>query len=228
MFIVFITFLFYFSLEMNICKKNNDLEQHVNEYNELIELINLKDKSNYYLKLNINHENNIFSIDLKNIIKPLLISIKKSLQDKINNIQKDTRNLATLLLNEQEIKNDLLENINISENRLKKLEDNYKNEREFIHKLLNNIINDVEDIELENHKLKSILQQTMNVPNTSIDTLNEQYTHLQQQYESEIETIKNEICIVLEEITTHKVNINEVLEQLVQHSENVMEQMKTV
>ena len=224
------------TIESNIRSSLDLLEKHIVEYNNLgkqIEILpqHAKYSDNRELTIQlVNDTQHIINIDLKQLVKPLLLSLHQKFRSKISDIQYEcnTLNDNKKLLDEKY--NDQQERIDSLQQRLQKIELNVANEKQSMNAQLKQAVALVESNEIELNTMKN--KQITQLSNILYTTEN-QYTQLchklnsvQSTHQQQYNTLCNEINHCIDNIVQHKENVVNRLNDVLQHGENTLNNIK--
>lgn len=222
-------------IEMKMCKSIAQVESNIHEFNALGVKLHMIPSSakfaggeDYELTFNPHKEtlHEMLNIDLKVVVKPTLLALKRRLGDRVVEKQLKSRDLCEHLKQSNEFKIDEKRRVDELEQRLAKAEDSFVQEREITMSEMRGSYEKLEEQEMDIKRMEAGQTHMLKESERSLQKMDQKLEDIKDLYDQEIESFNNEICEAMDMLTAHKVHVSTLLEQLESQTVQVLEDVQ--
>ncbi len=204
--------------EMLQCKIIGTVEDMVRSYNSLCnELQNGENKKNNGLELNITFQphaediKEMISRDLTHSVKPTLNKMDEKYKAMVRALETQLRDVKQELMRTADMKAEAIAKVQQCEQRLEKIHEAYRTERDEMNKQAAESLNSLEEIELHIHRTKTVLSQELRESEQKVREIDEHMKVLQNQQSSIEHKARNTITEMAEKLAEHRAWVVETI-----------------
>mmetsp|Transcript_6008 Transcript_6008/g.9973 ORF Transcript_6008/g.9973 Transcript_6008/m.9973 type:complete len:617 (-) Transcript_6008:134-1984(-) len=198
--------------EMLQCKEIGNVEEFVNEYNNLVYELGLKNASqatkniDYQIKFDSagNDIKEMVSKDLTHVIKKSLSHLETRAKSELRGLESELRDVKQETIRTTDLRSEAEASLNQHEQRLEKIHEAYRTERKDMNKQCSESISAIEETELHIHRTRTARATELRVSEQKIQEIEEQLKVVLSEQEDIEQKTKDSILSSVEGLVRHK------------------------